>query len=864
MESYPRTKIWPLALLILLLFSLTAAAPRIWRARQAAQVEQLRAEARKHLEVASRASSTEDCALVPVSAEAVARSGIRAEVRPEGRTSRRVIVEPSEVASEQPVTSRTIPGLASRPAIPPFTQPANHVQAPVGAEPVRMGDANEAPPAVAGKSDDLADWLELEADELAVTLPEEPPAAPEAAGEARVPPGCWPRPTSLLALLDALPATNAVGLNSWVRSTRESLDRLAQVARLDHPQVAVELNRLHDLASQIPSLESSVNREDGVLLRRIGYGIERRLAIWQAVHQLARHSPAAAAPEAADVVAALTAVRRQLAASPATSDSWQAYLMLDRLDELASASWQTDAEVRRTTARQVLDRIAGADLTAEQKQYLQTRTMANLTVALGTWAYEPVDASALMRIVEQFESSRSGKLAAEVVAIREALRWHPAPEAETLRQNLDAHYRNANIRLAISGELINELLPVLQPIQEQVRDNILGAEVLGQNRTWANLRVSLIDDDRCIRLRFEADGQTRSQTVSIVGPVRFYNRGQGRFQADKDLMITPDGIFVQRATAAADGRAELINVETDYDRIPLLGWILRQVALDEHDEQRPVVRQEFRQRISRSATRRLDDSVHEHLTGAEQRVDAKVLGPLRKLQLDPQALEMRTTADRIVLRSRIASPTQLAGYTPRPRAQQESLLSLQVHESAANNLLQQLNLEGRRIDMQELMVCLSEKLHIDRTDIHEELPEDAVVRLGYDRPIEVEFDNDHVLLTVRIAELSTGKRTWRNFVVRGRYRADVTRLSVDLSREGGIELISDEIGFRDQIALRGIFTKVMTRNHRLNLLRDRFVEDRRLASLSVTQFVVRDGWIGVSVSPNSRDKVATEQPPRTR
>jgi len=178
--------------------------------------------------------------------------------------------------------------------------------------------------------------------------------------------------------------------------------------------------------------------------------------------------------------------------------------------------------------------------------------------------------------------------------------------------------------------------------------------------------------------------------------------------------------------------------------------------------------------------------------------------------------------------------------------------------------MQQLQLEGRRIDMQELMVCLSGKLHIDRSDIHEELPENARVRLGYDRPIQLEFDDDHVLLTVRIAELSTGKRTWRNFVVRGRYRADVTQLSVDLSRQGGIELISDEIGFRDQIALRGIFTKVMTRNHRLNLLRDRFIEDRHLASLVVNQFVVRDGWIGISISPPSRDQVAAEHGAQTR
>ncbi len=471
---------------------------------------------------------------------------------------------------------------------------------------------------------------------------------------------------------------------------------------------------------------------------------------------------------------------------------------------------------------------------------------------------------ALLHTLEKFESVRSGPLAAQVVDYRETLRWHPAVEAEAVQRALDLHYRNANIRVAISGQLINDLLPVLRPIQERVRDNVLGAEVLGQNKTWTDLRIRLIDDDHSIRLRFEADGRSRSQTVSIKGPVRFYSHGQARFLADKDLMINPAGIFVRRAKADADGAAKLIDLETDYDGIPLIGWVLRQVALDQHEEQRLNVRREVGQKVSQAARQRLDNSIHQQLIHAEQRLGEEILEPLRRLQLDPQALEMRTTAERIVLRSRIASPHQLAAYTPRPRALQDSVLSLQIHESAANNLLQQLDLEGRKIEMDELMVCLSEKLHINRADIHEELPEKARVRLGYDRPIEVAFNDGLVLLTVRIAELSTGKRTWHNFVVRGRYRADVTRLSVDLSREGGIELISDEIGFRDQIALRGIFTKVMTRNHRLNLLRDRFIEDRRLASLVVHQFVVRDGWIGISIGDSHGDHVAAERGQPTR
>ena len=81
-------------------------------------------------------------------------------------------------------------------------------------------------------------------------------------------------------------------------------------------------------------------------------------------------------------------------------------------------------------------------------------------------------------------------------------------------------------------------------------------------------------------------------------------------------------------------------------------------------------------------------------------------------------------------------------------------------------------------------------------------------------------------------------------------------MHVNLEREGGIELISEQIGFRDQVALRGIFTKVLTRNHRLNIIHDQAQKNAQLQNLGVTQFEVRDGWIGISVGRVIRTDVS--------
>ena len=59
-------------------------------------------------------------------------------------------------------------------------------------------------------------------------------------------------------------------------------------------------------------------------------------------------------------------------------------------------------------------------------------------------------------------------------------------------------------------------------------------------------------------------------------------------------------------------------------------------------------------------------------------------------------VEMKSTPERLVARVRVAGDDQLGSHTPRPRALSDSLASVQVHESAMNNLAVTLGLDGKR------------------------------------------------------------------------------------------------------------------------------------------------------------------------
>ncbi len=840
MEPYPRRLTWPYLLSVFALFLVAVASPRWWRSLDDQTRQNLKAKLTLY-------ADTEDIE-VASAPPAVAMPGrIHIDFNPDW-------LRP-QIASMNPIVAQRVTIDPLRDQATPFT--VEDLAGQEKADVIRRSDASKqnrllstvkTPAPLAG----ALDFTGFELDDVSSSLPSgnqrsEPSMSVELPSE-------WPEPTSLLARLEEV-CIDVPLVEAWRSAAIESLWRLQATDQLASVEVVLILDELEKLAEVLPHVEKTVPESDRVLLRQIAYGIERRVAVWRAVHRLAKTSLPVPTVNLSDMQPVLQQAEKKLEVGEEAA-GWRAYLELDKLNQIAMSTWVTDPAVREATSRLVLKRLANPRMSDRQREFLNSEPFVEFADQLRIWAQVAQDYPQVTRTIEQFESSRSARLGERVIEAMDDLRWADTSEADQLKKVLDTHYRNANVRIAVTGQLLNDLLPVLEPIRESVNDTVLGASVRGSNNTWTQLRVKLIEDDQQLRLRFVASGRTRSRTLSQKGPVRFFSRSSANFAAGQELMVSRRGISRKRATATANGKTRITKLKTDYDEVPLIGWLMRQLAIDELRENRAQMQSAVRSSVSTAARERLDETLETKVSGAELKWKQRVLEPLDKLKLDPSAIEMRTTEERMVMRCRLAAESQLAAYTPRPRALRGSVLSFQFHESAANNLLEQLDLDGQRIELEDLMKRMSEKLDIRRSDIHEDIPEGVKLRLGEDRPIQIDLDDGRVLITIRLAELSTPRRKWRNFVVRGRYRADVVSMHVNLEREGGIELISEQLGFRDQIALRGIFTKVMARNHRLNLIHGRLATDPRLKKLSVTQFVVRDGWVGVSVGPQK----STDQP----
>ena len=203
------------------------------------------------------------------------------------------------------------------------------------------------------------------------------------------------------------------------------------------------------------------------------------------------------------------------------------------------------------------------------------------------------------------------------------------------------------------------------------------------------------------------------------------------------------------------------------------------------------------------------------------------------------------------MRLRLAGEDQLGSHTPRPEAIAGSLASVQVHESAINNAIQRLLLEGRTFTLPELSAHVAARLN--RPTAWEVDPDQADVKVTFaeKNAVVVRFQGDRVAITLSIAQLSKGAmKPYRNFQVRAFYKPEVNGRVAQLvrDRDHAIQLPT-HLSTRSQIALRGVFSHVFSANKPWDLVPEQIVKDKNLSNAAITQFVIDDGWIGLSLGP---------------
>ena len=297
-------------------------------------------------------------------------------------------------------------------------------------------------------------------------------------------------------------------------------------------------------------------------------------------------------------------------------------------------------------------------------------------------------------------------------------------------------------------------------------------------------------------------------------------------------------------------------MSTDFDSLPIIGDLARFLVREQFDQKRGLARRITQRIIAREADAELDRRLEENLSRAEKELADRIVGPLERLNLNPLVVAMNTTEDRLSIRYRVAHESQMAANTPRPRAPSDSLLSIQVHQTAINNTIEQVGLSGRLWTIPELYERLGNAFQGSKWELPAEFGDEVnetKIRFADTRPATVELIDGKLRLTLRIAEFSQGDRFHiERFIVTSSYVPVADGMSAELIRDGVVEIVSNH----DRLKLRVIFAKVFVSNPQIPLISQSWGSDPRSDGLAVSQVEIRDGWLSVAVSEAGSQQAA--------
>ncbi|HET6884138.1 MAG TPA: hypothetical protein VFI31_28545, partial [Pirellulales bacterium] len=458
----------------------------------------------------------------------------------------------------------------------------------------------------------------------------------------------------------------------------------------------------------------------------------------------------------------------------------------------------------------------------------------------------PTSIARLLAQLERYEQTGLTDDGRDMVVLLGRLIAHDEKVHARSERWLEWNYRNANLRFVFTQQLLNRLVPAPAAVEEPVHDRILGVPTRGWSTSTARVSVRLIPDPEKIRFALEAKGTVLARTASRRDPVTVYSNSDSAYVARKQLQLSAAGLQEWPTQAEVNSNSRLRGIETDYDDVPLFGTLVESIARAKHAESEGAMRRAARKKVAARVQEEVDAAIAPKLVQARQLYRERVLSPLDGLALAPAVVELQTSEERLTARMRLAGDEQLAASTPRPMALSDSLASVQVHQSLVNNICDRLDLDGHTYTLPELQRRLVKAFRLPPESLPEDYPDDLRVTFAKRDALLARFDEGRVELTLSVATLQKYPRTWKNFQVCVYYRPRVTGLDVRLVRDGTVQLRLEH-GREIQPALRGIFSKVFSHDRELTFLDAKSLADPRLVGLSVTQCVLTDGWLGLSV-----------------
>lgn len=279
-----------------------------------------------------------------------------------------------------------------------------------------------------------------------------------------------------------------------------------------------------------------------------------------------------------------------------------------------------------------------------------------------------------------------------------------------IRPVLMDQYFNYNVHITVSEQLLARLIQDYRTDNGTIAECILGAWVTGQQSTQANVTADIKRSTTHAHFVVKLNGQTNSSTRGRRKPATIFTRGNHFFNIVSPVYFDGRSMTSGGSTMHVNTNNRTVGVQTDLDWIPIIGHVARKIAWKKALESRGRSESIAAQKLAGRALPEFERELNQKFADANTSIRNELLGGLDRKGVGPDSISSRSSETHLAVSSRTIGTSRLGG-SPQPFAPLPPTgLGFQIHESAVNNVIDGLELNGRSIREDEFTSVMEESL----------------------------------------------------------------------------------------------------------------------------------------------------------
>lgn len=422
------------------------------------------------------------------------------------------------------------------------------------------------------------------------------------------------------------------------------------------------------------------------------------------------------------------------------------------------------------------------------------------------------------------------------------------------------HYLNYNLRVIASESFLNKIASDRRQVNGEVRDQMLGANVYGNQTTYTQVSIDLVPSPSVAQFDIVANGQIVSNTVGVTDQAQIYTQGNHSFTAAKRIVMNGERFSTQPARmlgVSANNTTTGANTNVG----GLFSGFANRIAVNKANEMRGQSEAIAASRVQENVIPQLNTEVDKEF-GANSKVNSDIaekLAALRELQLYPDVKSWSSTDSELRVMTRLMTEGELGGGEPDASLILGRGVSALLHESLLNNATDRLDLKGQTLTDEQFQAKIDAnitKLLGKPLDLNKDKPavssEESSKSLIFakDDPIRFQAADGALVVTLRAGLKQEGKEEIPTQIITIPLRFSVNDKNI-VVEPGSVSVSAVEKA--DNPAQQGVRAGVIKKKIEAAFPRreiDRVINyehDKKKLVLAVTRIKILDGWVSVTI-----------------